>query len=121
MLKTTDRPKPKRIASLVCESFHGTRPPKGQVCHKDGVRTNDTADNLRWGTQSDNEHDKIAHGTSHNSGARKLSPDQVLSIRRLYKTSNYTQQQLANSFDIDQSHVCDIVNRKRWITLKGDK
>ena len=119
MLKTSDKPRQKTIASLVCEAFHGERPPRGQVCHNDGSRTNDTSANLRWGTQAENEQDKVAHGTSHNSGSRRLSPEQVLSIRQLYTTGNYTQQQLANSFGVDQSHVCDIVNKKRWATLKG--
>ena len=115
------RPHYRTVASLVCEAFHGPRPPNGQVCHNDGIRTNDNSDNLRWGTQSENEHDKIAHGTSWKTGSRKLSPDQVLSIRRLYATGNYTQKQLAADFGIHQTHVSDIVNRKRWDVLRGDK
>ncbi len=121
MLRKNKKAHPKTVASLVCIAFHGPRPPKGQVCHNDGTRTNDAANNLRWGTQSDNEQDKIAHGTSHNKGSRKLSSNQVLSIRKLYRTGNYTQQQLAYDFNIDQSHVCDIVNKKRWGTLKGNE
>jgi len=112
--------KPKTIASLVCEAFHGVRPPNGQVCHKDGVRTNDAADNLRWGTQSSNEHDKIVYGTSWKSGQRKLSPKQAICIRQLYSSGTYTQQQIATKFGVHQSHISDIVNRKKWISTKGD-
>ena len=37
------------------------------VCHNDGVRTNNAATNLRWGTPSDNMQDSIRHGTHVNT------------------------------------------------------
>jgi hypothetical protein len=44
---------------LVCTAFHGA-PPKDKpvVRHLDGDPTNNHADNLRWGTRSENEFDK---------------------------------------------------------------
>ena len=37
---------------LFCTAFHGIKPsPKHQVAHYDGVKTNNSADNLRWTIQ----------------------------------------------------------------------
>lgn len=54
------------VHRLVCEAFHGAQPGR-QVRHLDGDSLNNCADNLSWGTQSDNEFDKVRHGTHQNS------------------------------------------------------
>lgn len=42
--------------------------PKGKECrHLDGDPTNNRLDNLRWGTQSENNLDRVRHGTHQNS------------------------------------------------------
>ncbi len=52
------------IHRLVCEAFHGPAPTQlHQVAHKDGSRTNASANNLRWATRSENMEDSRAHGT----------------------------------------------------------
>lgn len=51
------------IHSLVCEAFHGRRPEGAEVRHLDGNRLNNAAENLRWGTPSENRHDSVRHGT----------------------------------------------------------
>lgn len=48
---------------LVCEAFHGARPPGLQVRHLNGVSTDNRAENLAWGTQSENMIDRVLHGT----------------------------------------------------------
>lgn len=48
---------------LVCEAFHGERPPGQQVRHLNGVSTDNRAENLAWGTQSENMVDRVHHGT----------------------------------------------------------
>lgn len=49
---------PQRIHRLVCEAFHGPAPGgKPFVCHRDGTRTNNHADNLYWGSAADNSAD----------------------------------------------------------------
>lgn len=48
----------------VCSAFHGPRPFKGaQVRHVDGVKANNSAANLAWGTSKENIGDSIRHGT----------------------------------------------------------
>ena len=51
------------VHTLVLEAFVHARTPGMQVRHLDGNPTNNHVDNLAWGTQGDNERDKVAHGT----------------------------------------------------------
>lgn len=43
-----------KIASLVCEAFHGARPAKMVCMHLDENSRNNAASNLSWGTQKEN-------------------------------------------------------------------
>lgn len=49
--------------SLVAEAFIGPRPVGMEVLHLDGIRANSHADNLRYGTRTDNILDAVKHGT----------------------------------------------------------
>ena len=51
------------VHELVAEAFHGPRPPGHDTRHKDGSRDNNRADNLEWGTRSQNIEDAIKLGT----------------------------------------------------------
>lgn len=58
-----------RVHILVCEAWHGMRP-EGMVCrHLDGNPTNNSPDNLTWGTHAENCQDAVRHGT-HNRASR---------------------------------------------------
>lgn len=51
------------VHRLVAEAFHGTPPPeKPWALHRDGDPIHNTAGNLYWGDQVDNEQDKLRHG-----------------------------------------------------------
>ena len=44
-----------RVSRLVCEAFHGPAPfHRAVVMHIDDDQTNNTADNLKWGSQKEN-------------------------------------------------------------------
>lgn len=47
---------------LVLEAFTGPRPYGMEACHNDGDHDNNRADNLRWGTHSENMRDRDLHG-----------------------------------------------------------
>jgi hypothetical protein len=55
---------------VVCTMFHGQQPDGAEVCHNDGVRTNNAASNLRWGTRRENHQDSVSHGTVVHWGRR---------------------------------------------------
>jgi len=50
-----------------------------------------------------------------NNHKRKLSENQIKEIREFWSERKYKQQQIADMFNIDQSHVSDIVNNKKRI------
>jgi hypothetical protein len=58
-----------RVHVLIASAFIGPRPDGQEVRHLDGNRRNNDLRNLRYGTQSRNTLDSVAHGT-HNQ-ARK--------------------------------------------------
>ena len=51
------------IHRLVLEAFEGPCPDGMEACHNDGNPTNNTIENLRWGTRSENRRDAVKHGT----------------------------------------------------------
>jgi hypothetical protein len=51
------------IHHLVALAFLGQRPDGYDICHEDGDRANNCADNLRYDTHSANMRDSLQHGT----------------------------------------------------------
>ena len=51
----------RRVHTLVAEAFHGPRPEGNVVRHLDGNPTNNTVQNLAYGTQRENVHDALAY------------------------------------------------------------
>lgn len=64
----TGRKLRRQIHRLVIAAFVGPAPSDAhEVCHIDGNPGNNRAENLRWGTRSDNLRDAVRHGTHFNS------------------------------------------------------
>ena len=62
-----DKRRKVRIHRLVCETFHGPAPAdKPHACHRDDNKLNNHADNLYWGSFSDNIQDQIRNGRHNN-------------------------------------------------------
>lgn len=61
------------VHRLVLEAFVGPSPAGHECCHKDGDPANNSLENLRWGTKSENVRDQVRHGT-HNRGRRTECP-----------------------------------------------
>lgn len=109
-----------RVHRLVALVFCG-KPSEGQeVRHLDGDPANNRVENLRWGSQSENRQDSVAHGTSvhflpgQGHPSSKLSANQVREIRELYATRDIPQWQIGERFGIARGTVSNIVRRKAW-------
>jgi len=50
---------------LVATAFHGPCPDGQQCRHLNGDPADNRSDNLKWGTPSEQAHDKVRHGTHH--------------------------------------------------------
>jgi hypothetical protein len=114
------------VHRLVCEVFQGPpgtyidalgRTLTREVCHRDGDKKNNAADNLGWSTHLDNMRHMIRHGTrpvGERHGQAKLTEADVRAIR----ASNKSQDALAREFGIGQPTISNIRSGKRWSHLR---
>lgn len=104
------------IHRAVCEIFNGP-PMPGQECrHLDGNNKNNNAENLKWGTPSENAHDKIAHGTvgcGEKNPMAKLTKDQVIEIRNRVANGE-TQKSLCKIFNVSPMTISRAVRKETW-------
>lgn len=54
--------KHRKVHTLVLEAFSGRRPAGLEGCHNNGDAADNRAQNLRWGTRSENSMDMVKHG-----------------------------------------------------------
>lgn len=72
------------VHQVVCSAFHGERPGGAQVAHGNGDKVDNRAQNLRWATPTENNADKVIHGTqprAQRSHLAKLSDASIADIR----------------------------------------
>jgi hypothetical protein len=101
------------VHQLVALVFLGPPDAGQEVRHLDGNKKNNTVPNLRYGTRSQNQLDRIAHGT-HGRGERnpmaKLTAQAVHEIR----SRNVPIPALLKQYGICRAHVHAIRNRESW-------
>ncbi len=101
---------------LVCTSWHGERPEGAQVRHLNGVRLDNSKDNLCWGTSKENHADMVAHGTravrrGHENHFSKLTEEDVRAIR-LRKDA--TGRSLAKEYGITPGYLYQLRKGNSW-------
>lgn len=100
--------------------YRGGIPAGMDVCHTCDVPTCVNPDHLFLGTAADNIADRMAKGRPHNvpSGElhyrAKLSPADVVEIRRSYAFGEATQRALAERFNISMANVYYILKGVSW-------
>ncbi|MCD1287308.1 MULTISPECIES: NUMOD4 motif-containing HNH endonuclease [unclassified Brevibacterium] len=52
------------VQRLVLEAFAGPCPPLREACHRNDIKTDNRAENLRWGTRQENMIDQARNGRS---------------------------------------------------------
>jgi len=104
------------IHRVACEAEHGAAPEGYLARHKcgNGHLGCVARRHLEWGTMTQNQIDRVAHGT-HIRGERhpnhKLSSADVAAIRAIGSTR--TQSSIALEFGIARATVGDILSRRR--------
>ncbi len=107
------------VHTLVLLTFAGPRPSGYEARHLNGVRSDNRAENLAWGTRAENLADRLRHGTilrGEAAGQARLTSQQVLAIReRLARGESLTS--VAECFGCSMSNVRRIRDRKIWAHL----
>lgn len=107
------------VHSLVAKTFIPNPGNKPVPHHKDCNGLNNDVDNLKWVTYSENMYYAVADGRINTpkhklkvrEANRRLTDDEVLSVRCLYANGQYSQRQLANRFNVCQRTIAMIVNK----------
>lgn len=107
------------IAPLVAAVFVGEKPVGQVVRHINGIKSNNNAGNLEYGTRSENELDKRRHGTApigENHPAAKLTADQVSAIRKRYVKGSRVDgcNALGKDYGVTGTLIHYIVIGKLW-------
>lgn len=105
---------------MMCRMAHGNSIGlQNHVAHSCGNPVCVNPHHLRWATKSENEADKVGHGT-HNRGARhgmaKLTELEVREIRLL--RGRMTQKDISDKFGVSQATINHIQVGKSWTSLK---
>lgn len=100
-----------RVHQLVAAAFLGPLPFGQEVRHKNDVRTDNRDTNLEYRTHLQNCQDAVTRNRLH---MQKLTVRDVLQIRELYETGEYTQKEIGNLFGVLQPIISAIVCRTKW-------
>lgn len=102
-----------KVHRLVLFAFVGPPPTGYQSCHNDGNPSHNWIENLRWDTASNNQRDRVKHGTSNRGercAAAKLTEKDVHSILK----DNRQQRLIAEQYGVRQSAISRIKSGRRW-------
>lgn len=108
--------RPVGVHQLVADAFHGPRPCGLQVRHLNGTPSDNTPNNLRYGTQRENGQDRMDHGSYLSGGSHqnaKLSSAQAESVRQR-RGGGEKVATLAREFGVSISTVEGVIYGKTY-------
>lgn len=108
----------KTVHSIVCEAFHGPRPPGHDVAHYDGDGKNNRADNLRWATKVENFDDMLRHGRRNKGERHGLSRLTDAQAREILE-SDEKATVIAARMNVNAQAVRRIRRGETWAHLKA--
>jgi hypothetical protein len=107
-----------KLAHRISWLIHNKELPEGMsVLHKCDVPFCVNPSHLFLGTHQDNVDDMVRKGRSTRGEANshaKLTADNVLEIRRVMRSGNVTQSEMAKKYNVSISHIGSIKHRRTW-------
>lgn len=104
----------RRLNRIICTIFHGPPPtPEHETRHLNGIRTDNRAINLVWGTKKENAEDRVIHGTQtygEKANGAKLTEAIVKNIR----SSIQSVKELAQRYNVNDRTIYSVKKRQSW-------
>jgi hypothetical protein len=105
------------VHHLVAQAFLGEKPEGMEICHRNGIRADCRAANLRYDTRSGNALDRHVHGTMNQARGEKhyfskLTAEDVRLIRQLRPGTPI--RELAVRFGVTHKTIASAAARESW-------
>lgn len=105
---------------LVAAAFHGARPEDSVIRHLNGLRHDNRASNLCYGSRSENTADMDTHGTLVHGDAASWRVIDSQTARRVAALRNtLSQQKIADALGVKRHVVQCILSGKTWRRVTG--
>lgn len=112
----------KYVHRIIAQAFIDNPNDKKEVNHIDCNKLNNNIMNLEWSTRKENLQHSYDNGLKREHekhGMAKLTKNEVLQIRKLYKSKEYSYSQLSKMYNVSMSCISMIVTNRNWRNLKG--
>ena len=101
-----------KLSRLVAKAFLPNPENKKTVNHKNGIKADNTVENLEWNTQKENTQHALR--VLNKFGGRKLTETQVKEIRELKKNTSLTYVEIGQKYNISGANVGYVCNYYTW-------
>jgi hypothetical protein len=112
--------KPYRVHRLIAETFIPNTENKSNINHINGIKTDNSINNLEWCTQKENMIHAFNTGLVNNTGIKNgmavLNEKLVLEIKELLKTK-LSKQKIADKFNVSRGCILKIYCNKTWVNV----
>ncbi len=100
---------------LIAETFISPAPfARACVRHLDGNTSNNSVENLAWGTYLENENDKLGHGTHRSRITNsKLAPG-TISLAREMRSKGESMSVIAEHIGVSRPTISRLLSGKTW-------
>lgn len=114
------------VHRLVAMAFIENPGDKPFINHIDGVKTNNSIENLEWCTPAENNRHAYTNGLNkyhpehlplmcgEDNPKHILTKKDVVEIRALLKSGKYTQHEIGQMYGVSNYAICDIKRGKSW-------
>jgi hypothetical protein len=118
ILYNNKKPKSFKVHKIVANSFIPNIHNKPTVNHINGIKYDNSVQNLEWATRSENTKHKYIIGIDNNKGenhpSNKLTELQVLEIRERFNSGETDRCKLSIEYGVSSGHIFSIVKRISW-------
>lgn len=109
----------KYIHRLVAQTFVLNPDNKTDVNHIDGIKSNNTIQNLQWVTKSENtkhavKNNLIKYKSGENHHFSKLNKQKVTEIREKYNNLNISKEELSKEYNLNYATIWKIIENLSW-------